>query len=64
MAVAAVTTSVATGGVHPPFPRRLGETPPTPAGAPRIGEHTDEVLSSVLDLSSAELDTLRADGII
>ena len=47
-----------------PFPRLLGETPPTPTGAPRLGEHTDEVLSSALDLSSTELDALRADGII
>ena len=47
-----------------PFPRLLGETPPAPAGAPRLGEHTDEVLSSVLGLSATELDTLRADAII
>ena len=47
-----------------PFPRLLGETPPAPAGAPRVGEHTDEVLSSELGLSSTELDALRADGII
>ncbi len=33
-------------------------------GAPRVGEHTDEVLSSVLGLSSTDLDTLRADRII
>jgi crotonobetainyl-CoA:carnitine CoA-transferase CaiB-like acyl-CoA transferase len=47
-----------------PFPRLLSETPPTPTGAPRLGEHTDEVLSSALDLSSTDLDALRADGII
>ena len=47
-----------------PFPRLLGETPPTPTGAPRVGEHTDEVLSSVLGLSSTHLDALRADGVI
>ncbi|MYB10322.1 MAG: hypothetical protein F4Y28_10150 [Acidimicrobiia bacterium] len=47
-----------------PFPRLLGETPPAPAGAPRIGEHTDEVLSSALGLSNTELDALRGDGII
>ncbi len=47
-----------------PFPRLLGETPPTPAGAPRLGEHTDEVLSGVLGLSSTELAALRSDGVI
>ena len=47
-----------------PFPRLLGETPPAPAGAPRLGEHTDEVLSGVLGLSSTELAALRADNII
>ena len=47
-----------------PFPRLLGETPAAPAGAPLLGEHTDEVLSSVAGLSSTELDALRADGII
>ena len=47
-----------------PFPRLLGETPEPPAGAPRLGEHTDEVLSSVVGLSAAELDALRADGVI
>ena len=47
-----------------PFPRLLGETPPAPEGAPRLGEHTDEVLGSVLGLSGAELAALRADRVI
>ncbi len=47
-----------------PYPRLLGEMPATPRGAPRLREHTDEVLSSVLGLSATELDALRADGII
>ena len=47
-----------------PFPRMLGTSPPTPTGAPLVGEHTDEVLSSAVGLSTAELDGLRADGII
>ena len=47
-----------------PFPRMLGETPQPPSGAPRLGEHTDEVLSSTLGLSNTELEALRADGII
>ena len=47
-----------------PFPRLVGETPAAPEGAPRLGEHTDEVLSSVVGLSATELDALRADSII
>jgi crotonobetainyl-CoA:carnitine CoA-transferase CaiB-like acyl-CoA transferase len=29
-----------------------------------LGEHTDEVLSTLLGLSSAEIDALRAKGIV
>ena len=47
-----------------PYPRQVGETPAVPAGAPRLGEHTDEVLSTLLGLSSAEIDALRAKGIV
>ena len=47
-----------------PFPRLGAEPPPTPAGAPRLGEHTDEVLSGLLGLSSTELAALRADEVI
>ena len=47
-----------------PYPRFDDDPLPVPAGAPRLGEHTDEVLSSVLGLSSTELDALRTDGII
>ena len=47
-----------------PFPRFDDHLPPAPAGAPRLGEHTDEVLSSLLGLSGTELEALRADGVI
>ncbi|MGH9227851.1 MAG: CaiB/BaiF CoA transferase family protein [Acidimicrobiales bacterium] len=47
-----------------PFPRFVGEPWPTPAGAPRLGEHTREVLGGILGLSDAELDDLAADGVI
>ena len=47
-----------------PFPRFGAEPPAPPAGAPRLGEHTGEVLTSLLGLSSAELAALRADNVI
>jgi crotonobetainyl-CoA:carnitine CoA-transferase CaiB-like acyl-CoA transferase len=47
-----------------PFPRFIGEWSPTPTGAPRLGEHTREVLGGLLGLSDAELDDLAADGVI
>jgi crotonobetainyl-CoA:carnitine CoA-transferase CaiB-like acyl-CoA transferase len=47
-----------------PFPRFAGEPPPVPSGAPRLGEHTREVLGGVLGLSGAELDDLASDGVI
>jgi succinyl-CoA---D-citramalate CoA-transferase len=47
-----------------PFPRFVGEPSPAPAGAPRLGEHTRDVLGGILGLSDAELDGLAADGVI
>jgi crotonobetainyl-CoA:carnitine CoA-transferase CaiB-like acyl-CoA transferase len=47
-----------------PFPRFVDEPQPTPGGAPRLGEHTREVLRDVLGLGDAELDKLAADGVI
>jgi crotonobetainyl-CoA:carnitine CoA-transferase CaiB-like acyl-CoA transferase len=47
-----------------PFPRRVGETPTAPAGAPRLGEHTDAVLSELLGLSAADIDALRTRGVV
>jgi 2-methylfumaryl-CoA isomerase len=36
----------------------------TPARAPKLGEHTDEVLSSVLDLSGTEIGKLHDQGLV
>ena len=47
-----------------PFPRFGAEPPQAPTGAPRLGEHTDELLSGLLGLSPAEIHTLRTDRII
>jgi crotonobetainyl-CoA:carnitine CoA-transferase CaiB-like acyl-CoA transferase len=47
-----------------PFPRNVGETPVAPSGAPRLGEHTDEVLATLLDLSRADIDALRSKGVV
>jgi crotonobetainyl-CoA:carnitine CoA-transferase CaiB-like acyl-CoA transferase len=47
-----------------PYPRRVGETPTAPTGAPRLGEHTDSVLSELLHLSTADIEALRAKGVV
>jgi crotonobetainyl-CoA:carnitine CoA-transferase CaiB-like acyl-CoA transferase len=47
-----------------PFPRFAGTPPTAPTGAPRLGEHTREVLGATLGLSDADLDGLAADGVI
>jgi crotonobetainyl-CoA:carnitine CoA-transferase CaiB-like acyl-CoA transferase len=46
-----------------PFPRRAGETVEVPAGAPRLGAHTDAVLTE-LGLSNADIDALRDKGVV
>ena len=47
-----------------PYPRFDGDSPPVPGGAPRLGEHTDEVLSNLLGLSGAEIAALRKRNVI
>ncbi len=47
-----------------PYPRFVGEEPSIPAGAPRLGEHTDLILQSLLALSSVEIATLREQKIV
>jgi len=46
-----------------PFPRFVGEPILPPAGAPRLGEHTDEVLLSV-GVSPDELEALRSERVV
>ena len=46
-----------------PFPRFVGEDRPIPTGAPRLGQHTRQVLGSI-GVTDAELDALAADGVI
>ena len=46
-------------------PYVLSDTPAAVAGpGPLLGEHTDEVLSSLLRVSADEIRTLRADGVV
>ena len=47
-----------------PYPRFDGDPLPIPAGAPRLGEHTDEVLSDLLELSEAQIAGLRERNVI
>jgi formyl-CoA transferase len=47
-----------------PFPRFVGEPPAAPAGAPKLGAHTREVLGDLLSLSDTELDQLTEMGVI
>jgi crotonobetainyl-CoA:carnitine CoA-transferase CaiB-like acyl-CoA transferase len=47
-----------------PFPRIDGLPPAAPSGAPRLGEHNDEVYRGLLGLSEPELQQLRDTEII
>ena len=47
-----------------PYPRFDGSSLPVPAGAPRLGEHTGEVLSNLLGFSRAEIAALRKRNVI
>ena len=47
-----------------PYPRFDGQPPSAPTGAPRLGQHTDEVLIELCNLTPADIEALRADGII
>jgi crotonobetainyl-CoA:carnitine CoA-transferase CaiB-like acyl-CoA transferase len=47
-----------------PYPRFVGTSVPTPAGAPRLGEHTDDVLSELLGLDAIEIARLHEEAVI
>ena len=47
-----------------PYPRRVGEPVEAPSGAPRLGEHTDDVLRDLLGLSADEIARLHDDGVV
>jgi crotonobetainyl-CoA:carnitine CoA-transferase CaiB-like acyl-CoA transferase len=47
-----------------PFPRFAGTRPASPSGAPLLGQHTEEVLCGLVGLSGAELEALRANGVV
>ncbi|KAA0236100.1 MAG: Succinyl-CoA--L-malate CoA-transferase beta subunit [Acidimicrobiales bacterium] len=47
-----------------PFPRFAGEQPPTPCGAPTLGQDNREVFAELLGLSDAEVGELLAEGVI
>jgi crotonobetainyl-CoA:carnitine CoA-transferase CaiB-like acyl-CoA transferase len=46
-----------------PFPRQVGRPVVAPAGAPRLGAHTDDVLRSI-GITDDELATLHSDGVL
>jgi formyl-CoA transferase len=47
-----------------PYPRFVGEEVPVPAGAPRLGEHTDAVLADLLGLDAPTIARLHDEGVV
>ena len=45
-------------------PIKLSDSPVEVTRSPLLGEHTDEILSSVLDMSEAEIDSAKTDGVV
>jgi crotonobetainyl-CoA:carnitine CoA-transferase CaiB-like acyl-CoA transferase len=54
------------GGIRQqaPFPRFAGAAPPVPAGAPRLGQHNEEIWCGLVGLTPDELEALRRSGIV
>ncbi|MGH9187055.1 MAG: CaiB/BaiF CoA transferase family protein [Acidimicrobiales bacterium] len=47
-----------------PYPRFVGEPLAVPSGAPRLGEHNQEVWCDLVGLSPGELATAKATGVV
>jgi len=47
-----------------PYPRRVGEPIVAPSGAPRLGEHTDEILREIVGLDADEIARLHQEGVV
>ncbi|HEY3722612.1 MAG TPA: CaiB/BaiF CoA-transferase family protein [Acidimicrobiia bacterium] len=47
-----------------PYPRFVGSPLEAPTGAPRLGEHTEAVLTELVGVTPSELDALRDRGIV
>jgi crotonobetainyl-CoA:carnitine CoA-transferase CaiB-like acyl-CoA transferase len=47
-----------------PFPRLVGEPVPTPAGAPRLGQHNREVWCGLVGIGEDELAALAERGVV
>jgi crotonobetainyl-CoA:carnitine CoA-transferase CaiB-like acyl-CoA transferase len=47
-----------------PFPRFVGESRSTPASAPKLGEHNEEIWCDLVGLHLDELEAYRRDGVI
>ena len=47
-----------------PYPRRVGEPVVVPAGAPKLGQHTNDVLTDWLGLSPDDITQLRDQGVV
>jgi crotonobetainyl-CoA:carnitine CoA-transferase CaiB-like acyl-CoA transferase len=47
-----------------PYPRLDGQLPEPPSGAPRLGQHNEEVWCGLVGLSSEELAAHQANGVI
>jgi crotonobetainyl-CoA:carnitine CoA-transferase CaiB-like acyl-CoA transferase len=47
-----------------PYPRLVGEKSVRPAGAPRLGEHNEEVWCQIVGLSADELGDMRAREVV
>ena len=47
-----------------PFPRLGGAAPRVPSGAPRLGEHNEEIWCGLVGLSTEELGRLAQEGVV